>query len=107
MDVIPALVADAQSPKLMQPGDGSLDDPSDRSKPAAVFCKSLRDEWFDAAPSPIVLESLGMVRAICVDAFRQVSRPADLAADRRDRFDQPDRLGDVVPVGSAQFKRER
>ena len=49
MDVGPLLVADAQSAKLVKPGEGSLHNPSPSAEPTAVFGLAHREQRHDAA----------------------------------------------------------
>jgi len=42
MDVCTFLIADAQTTKLIEPGEGSLHDPSPPSQPTSVFCVAHR-----------------------------------------------------------------
>lgn len=49
MDVGTLLIADAQSAKLVEPGKGSLHDPSPSTEATAVFGLAHREQRHDAA----------------------------------------------------------
>jgi hypothetical protein len=50
---------------------------------------------------------LRIVPAVALNDARLVERPSDPAADRRNRVDQREQLGDVVPVRAGQPRDER
>lgn len=85
MDVGTPLVASPESTVLVEPGERSLDDPSEGAQSAAVWCSSFRDVWLDAARAEFLSMWLRVVSTIGVDAVRSLSWAAAFAAHRRDR----------------------
>src|SRR5207244_3370501 len=48
VDVVAAVGADEESPSVVQPGEGALDDPAMATEPGAVRCLAAGDHWLDA-----------------------------------------------------------
>ncbi len=85
----------------------SLYHPANLTQAAAVRFAAPGDGGGDAGsvkrPSIFVV----VVRAISVDAPRLAQRPASASSDSRNRFDQRQKLGDVVTVCAGQDDRDR
>lgn len=107
MDDRQSLEADAQSPKVVQPTQSALDDPTGLSQTAAMRLAAARDLGGDArrVEWPAVLVVVVAAIGLHEPRFRQ--RSAALAADWRDRLDQREKFGDVVAVGAGEDYRER
>ncbi len=107
MDVVADLPADAQSPEPVQQGEALLDDPAVHAQPGPVLGASSRDERRDAVLPHQRAVLVVVVAPVGVEGVRASARTAPLAADRRDRLDQGDQLGDVVAVATGQRDRQR
>ena len=107
MNVGAALVADAQSPVLVQPADRALDDPALLAEARAVWLLGRRDRGADPASAQLLPVSAGVVGAVTEQPPRPAAGPAALAADGRDRVDERQQLKDVVVVAGGERQCER
>ena len=107
MDLVAAVVADEQSFELVQPGEGALDDPADAAEPGAVLGLAAGDLGLDPSGAEFAPVLVVVVAAVGGDPLGSAARAADLAAHRRDAFDERDQLGDVVAVAAGDRPGER
>ena len=107
MDLGAVVVADEESFELVQPGEGSLDDPAVAAKAGAVLGLASCDLGCDAAPAKLAAAVLVVVASVGADTVGSATRPADLAPDRRHPIDQRDELGYVVAVAARERPRQR
>jgi hypothetical protein len=106
VDVGTAFVAGPQPLERVQPGETAFNDPTDLAQPRAVRDTAARDSWNDAALAqqpPVLVE---VVAAVGVELAGLASGPSACAADRWDRVEQRQQLGDVVAVPAGQGDRE-
>ena len=87
MDLVAAVVADEQSLELVQPGEGTLDDPAGAAEAGAVL--GLRRAISGVMPRSAEVAAMGVVviAAVGGKAFGPSARPADLAAHGRHTVD--------------------
>jgi hypothetical protein len=107
VDVVAALVADAQPPVLVQPGDRALDDPALRPEPGAMLALRPGDLRLDVAPPQLAPTFARVVGAVAVQPLRPAPRSAAATAHGRDRIDERDQLGDVVAVTAGERASQR
>lgn len=107
MDLGAAVVADKQSLELVQPGEGTFDDPADAAEAGAVFGLAAGDLGADTAAAELTPVFVVVVAAVSGNAIRTPTRPAGLAADGRYTIDERDQLGDVVAVAASDGPGER
>ena len=107
MDVVAAVGADEQSAAVVEPGEGSFDDPAVAAEPGAVLGPAAGDHGFDAALPDEAAVLVVVVAAVGDQRPGPASWPADPAADRRHPVEQLDQLGDVVAVAARQRPGER
>lgn len=102
-----ALVASSQAPQVVEPGEGSLNDPAFFAQPRAVHGAASGDHGLHA-PRPELAAVLVVVIAPVgkqpLGASSWTPRPA---GDRADTIDQRQQLRDVVAVPARQADRER
>lgn len=101
------LETDAQSPKVVQPTQGALDNREGLAQSAAMRLAAAGDLGGDARSVERLAVLVVVVAAIGPHEPRFRQRSAALAADRRDRLDQGEKLGDSVAVGAGEDHRER
>ena len=107
MDVDAAFPSGAEPAELMQPGEGALDRPELAAQAGAVGFLTAGDDRGDPAGgerTPVREEVVGPVGEEVAGAAAWSS---SAAADRGDRFDEPDELGDVVAVPASHEGGER
>jgi len=84
VDVRAALVANEQSLELVQPGEGTLDDPPVATEPGAVLGHAPCDLRSDPTPAEFAATARVVVSAVAGDPVGPAARPADRATHRRD-----------------------
>jgi hypothetical protein len=107
VDFVAAVVADEQSLEVVQPGEGTFDDPAGAAEPGAVRGVSSRDLVFDPARAQLPAVLVVVVATIGGEAVGSPTRSADLATHRRDALEERDQLGDVVAVAARNRPGER
>jgi len=107
VDVVADLPADPQPAEPVQQRDGLLHDIPVFAQPRAVRDAAAGDDRPDALglhQGPVLVMVIGAVGEYL---DRPPAGPAAAAADRRDRLDQRQQLGDVVAVPAGQRDRQR
>ena len=107
MHLVASVVADEQPLVVVQPRERALDDPAHAAEPGAVSGLAARDLGRDPAGAELATVLVMVVAAVSCDPVGAFARPADLAAHRRDPFDQGQELGDVVAVAARDRPGER
>ena len=107
MDVDTPLVADPQTPVLMQPADDTLDDPARLAESAPTRGVALRQHRLDVALPQLGLLGFRAVRPVALDACRTEARSPALAPKGRDRIDQREELGEVVSIRTSERDHQR
>ena len=106
MDFVASVVANEESLVLVQPRERALDDPAVAPEPRAMTEIAVRDLRLDPAVTELAAKRVGVVAAIGSQPLGPSPRPAWSAANRRDRVEEGDQLGDVVAVATAERPRE-
>ena len=107
MDLVAAVVADEESLQLVQPGEGTLDDPAGAAEAGAVLGLAAGDLWPDPALAKVAAMGGIVIATVGDKACGPSARPADLAAHGRHTVEQRDQLGDVVAVAARNRPGER
>jgi hypothetical protein len=101
-------VAHGESSKAMQPSDRPFDDPTCATETAAMATAvAIRNQRHDAALPERGAVTFRVISAVALDHVRLPARAPRAAADRRQRIDQIDQLGDVRPIRGGQRRDER
>src|SRR5215211_5125472 len=105
--LVAAVGTEEQSAAVVEPGEGSFDDPAVGSESGDMFSLASGDHRFDASlpDKPAVL--VVVVAAVSDDAVGPPSRAADAAAHRRHAVEQREQLGDVVAVAAGERPGQR
>ncbi|AJP56309.1 hypothetical protein UC34_23855 [Pandoraea vervacti] len=101
-----ALEADSQSLEVVQPRDGSLDNPTRLAKTAAVRLAAASNLGGDADGVQGLAVLVVVVAAITLNDVRFRQGATALASNRRNRLDQWQQLGNVVAVGAREYQRQ-
>jgi hypothetical protein len=96
MDVVADLPSDALAAEPVQQRERAFHDPAVDAQAGAVLDAAPGDVRGDLEPADLVSVGFMVVAAIRVPALRAPQWLSALAADRRDRLDQRDELGDVA-----------
>lgn len=107
MEVAASFVADAEPFELVQPGEGALDHPAHLAQSGAVGDAASRDQRLDAAlpqQAPILVE---VVAPVGIQTPRLAAGTSPPTPNWRDRVEQGQKLGDVVPIAAGERDGER
>jgi len=74
MDIRSLLIAHAQSPKLIQPGEGPLYYPSPSAQPAAVSSVAHSEQWQNAPFTQTLTDRFRVIAAVSKYAIRAPNR---------------------------------
>ena len=107
MDVIAALIPNAQSAELMQPTDGPFDHPAEKAQPAAVFVVAVGNVWFYSPLRQLVPMEVGIISPIREQGLRTLHRSTHLSRDRWNRIHQRDQLRYVMVIGTREAHGQR
>jgi len=102
VDVMAPLIPDAESAVLVQPCQHSLDDPSEGTQSAPVWCSPFRDVRLDASRAKLLAMWFRVVSTVRVDFVRSMSWTAPFAPYSRNRVHQWHQLRDVMGVRPSQ-----
>jgi len=98
MDIGAAFVSYAESTKLMEPRQGSLNDPAVYAQLAPVPDAATGQDRLDAQVHERIAVPLGIIGTIALNPVGMAARPAALAGDRGNGVNQRQQLRHVVPV---------
>lgn len=107
MDDGEAFEADPEPAKVVQPGDGALDDPAGLAEATTVGLPTAGDFGMDSGGVQGLAVLVVVVAAITLNDYRLLQRASALAANGRNGLNQRNELGDIVPIGAGQDERER
>jgi len=107
MNIITTFITDSKPSKLMQPSKCSLDHPAEYTKAAAIFRPTFCQNRIYTQLTQCVSMRLTVIGSIALNTIRSLTRTTHLTCDRRNRFDQRQKLSYVVAVGSSNFHCER
>ena len=107
MHLSSAVVADEQTPELMQPGEGTFDYPAVYAQSGTMGRLTAGNHGFDTALSDFASVAVMIIATVGKQTIRPASRPSHLAPHRRYAIEKRDKLGDVVAVATRQRESER
>ena len=107
VDVITSLVADAETPILMQPREAALNYPPIDSKSTAIASASSSQNWLDALSAKLFAVWLAVVATITQHRSRTSQRSANFSGNSGDGTNQRQQLRHIVTVGAGQSHCQR
>ena len=107
MYLVSSLVAHPQPAELVQPCQGSLDNPPVHAQPAAMAGTPPGDHRRDVAGTQRFPVLPGIIRPVRIQPLRSAAGTALFAPHRRHRIRQWQQLSHVMAVGSGQDRRQR
>jgi len=107
VDVVAPVGPDQESPAVVEPGEGALDNPALTAHSGAVSALPASDDWFHAElpDEPTVL--VVVVAAIGDHRPRAAAWSSGPPSDGRHPLEQLDKLGDVVAVAAGERPGQR
>jgi hypothetical protein len=100
-------IADSKSPVLMQPRNGSLNNPAIYPQTTAVFGSTLCQDRFDSFLSKFLTMRFRVITSISKNSVRLASGTPSFACYRRNTIKQWQQLCNIMPISSGQFNRQR
>jgi hypothetical protein len=94
----PTFVAHGQPTESMEPGHGAFDDPPRASETTAMVGAALGELGANAPAVEQVAMRLRVIGAVALNQSGLAHRPPGTATQRRERVDQREQFGDVVPA---------
>ena len=107
MDVGAAFIPNAEAAELMQPRQGSFYDPSVHAESAAMIGSTARQYGLHAQLYERIAMRIGMIGSISLNTIGAPTGPSALTGDGRNRTNQRQKLGYVVPVRAGKNGGER
>ena len=107
MNARPTFVAHVESAKSVQPGQRALHDPPRAAEAAAVRCAALGELGVDPASMQRVAVRLRIVSAVALNQPWLSHGATRTTAERRNRIDQRQQLGNVVAVRGREQRGQR
>ena len=102
VDFWAAFIPNTQASKLMQPGQGALDHPTENAQATPVGRVAFSQQGLDAeCPQPTTMR-FRIIAAIPLDALWTTTGSSRLATHRKNRFHQRFQLRDIVCVRAGQ-----
>ncbi len=102
-----SFVAHPQSAELVQPCQGSLDNPPVHAQPTAMPDAPFGDHRPDVARTQRFPMLPGIISPVRIQPLRSAARTATFAPHRRYRIHQWQQLSHVMTVGSTQYCCQR
>jgi hypothetical protein len=102
-----ALETNAKPAEVVKPGDRSFDNPACLAETAPMQRIAPRDQGTNPLSMERATIFVVIVSAVGLDEARFAQWAARQAADRWDRRNQRQQLGDIIAVGPGQDDRER
>lgn len=102
VNVSSTIEANTKTTEVVEPRVSAFNHPAEFPQTAAMFSTTLRDHRLDAALAKSLTMRVGIVATIGIDDLGLLKRPAAHAANRRDRVNKRQQLGNVVAVRTGQ-----
>ena len=107
VDVCPPLIADAQPPELVQPGQGPLHHPAVDAQATAMSSQTLREHWHNPQGAQHFSMGSRAVGSVSLNSVWSTAWPATLATHRRNGCHQGQQLGNIMTVSAGQNGGQR
>ena len=107
VDIIASFIANAKTTILMQPRKRTLDNPTAYPQTTSIAGAPSSQERLNDSSTELPTMRFAVISAIPQHRSRTPERSPHLACNRRDRIDQCQQLGDIVPIRSRQSDGQR
>jgi len=98
MNLWVSFISNSQATVMVQPSDGSLDDPTIHPETASVWRVALGKHRSNATLSQGLAVRFGIIAAISLHTFRTAAWSPGFSTNGRNRIHQWNQLGDIVRV---------
>jgi hypothetical protein len=103
VNVRPLFVANAQSPKLIEPSERPLHDPTPSAQPAAMFGVALRKKGDDVADAQTLPDCRRVIATVPQHAMRTMAWTSMLSLQGWDSFNECEGLLRVIAIGPSKL----
>jgi len=107
MNIRSALITNSQSTKLVKPREGALYNPTIHAQSTTMFGSTLSQHWNYTQLTQVLTVWLRIIGTIALKIVRALTRPTTFASNRRDSFNQWQKLGNIMAVSTGDFHRQR
>ena len=107
MNIGPAFVANFQTSKLMQPGDGSFHHPTIHTQATTMLGPTSGQGGLDTPLTQLLSMRLRIVSPITIQTFGAFTWSTPFTCDVRNRLDQRQQLGHIMSMSPRQTFRQR
>ena len=106
MNIGSSFKAGSKSAELMEPSQGSFDDPSRLAEAASVSRLAMRHDRLDSSNSQLAFMLFRSVSSVSLHSVWPLTWPSGLSGDRRNGVDQRQEFGDVMCIRRSDRRRE-
>lgn len=106
MNIGSSFIAGSKSAELMEPSQGSLDDPTRLAEAASVSRIAMRHDRLDSSNPQLAFMIFRSVCSVSLHSVWPLAWPPCLSGDRPNGVDQRQEFGDVMSIRRSDRRRE-
>lgn len=106
MNIGSSFKAGSKSAELVEPSQGSLDDPTRLAEAASVRCIAMRQDRLDSSNPQLVFMIFRSISSVSLHSVWPLAWPSWFSGDRRNGVDQRQEFGDVMSIRRSDRRRE-
>jgi hypothetical protein len=99
-------ITNSKPPILVQPRDGTLNNPAIYTQTATIFGSAFRQNRINTFVTKFLTMRFGIITPVSKNAVRFATRAARFACYRRNTINQRQQLRNIMSVGSGYFYRQ-
>jgi hypothetical protein len=107
MNIWSTLITNSQPAELVKPSESAFDNPAVNTQTAAVLRATLGQHRSNAKLAQRLTVGLRVVSTITLNTVRTLTRPTTLTSNRRNSFNQWQKLCNIMTIGTGDFHRQR
>lgn len=107
MNIRSTLVTNSQSTTLVEPREGTLNNPAIDSQSAAVLCPTLSQHRNYAPFTQRLAVWLRIIRTVALKTIWSLTRPTTFTSNSRDSLNQRQKLRYIMAISTGDFYRQR
>ena len=107
MNIRSTLITNSQSAKLVKPRKGTLNNPTVHAQTATVLRPTFSQHWHYAKSTQSLTMRLRIIGAITLNTVRPLTRSATFTGNRRNSFNQWQKLRNIMAISAGNFHRQR
>lgn len=107
MNIWSTLITNSQPAELVKPSESAFDNPAVNTQTAAVLRATLGQHRSNPKLAQRLTVGLRVVSTITLNTVRTLTRPTTLTGNRRNSFNQWQKLCNIMTIGTGDFHRQR